>query len=274
MPTQYIAGSRSISADIIDDKRVNSLPSFLDIVAHFRILLKMDNLGRTEADPDLIRAMIFTRNPSVSIKRVAQTCQYLHDEGLFFLYEANGNQYFQSARYDRQKMVGHMKRASALPPPDPEHFYDWLINIRKDERFVGVEKDTCIELVNTMLMPCIEHVKNMERTGSERVSQEMEEEKEVKWKRKGKAGSDNDFERVKEVFEKDFGMLTPLLGKEIEDALARWPVEWILEALKIAVDNNARNWKYAKRILERWEMEGRERRGQPEAPVKDLGEYD
>lgn len=80
---------------------------------------------------------------------------------------------------------------------------------------------------------------------------------------------DINFERVREAYERDIGMFPPLLGKEVQDALARWPVEWIMDALKIAVEKNVRNWKYVAAICKRWEGEGR---GTPDkAPLMGMG---
>jgi len=68
---------------------------------------------------------------------------------------------------------------------------------------------------------------------------------------------DSDFETVRTAYEQDFGLLVPLQGQMIEDALRRWPVVWIVEAMNIAVANNVRKWAYVKGILERWENEGK-----------------
>lgn len=70
-------------------------------------------------------------------------------------------------------------------------------------------------------------------------------------------GGDLDFLRVKQAYERDFGLLVPLLGEEVEAALECWPVEWILDAMREAVLNNVRKWPYVRAILDRWEVEGR-----------------
>jgi len=68
---------------------------------------------------------------------------------------------------------------------------------------------------------------------------------------------DSGFETVRTAYERDFGLLVPLQGQMIEDALRCWPVVWIVEAMNIAVANNVRKWAYVKGILERWENEGK-----------------
>ena len=59
-------------------------------------------------------------------------------------------------------------------------------------------------------------------------------------------------------FENNFMPLTPHLQETISDALDDYPSPWILEALKISVERNARNWKYAKAILDRWRSQGKD----------------
>lgn len=59
------------------------------------------------------------------------------------------------------------------------------------------------------------------------------------------------------LYEQNIGLLTPLLADELKEAEAQYPAEWIAEAIQIAVENNKRSWSYARKILERWQTEGR-----------------
>ena len=59
------------------------------------------------------------------------------------------------------------------------------------------------------------------------------------------------------LYEKNIGLLTPMISEELKDAEKEYPSEWIPEAFKIAVDNNKRSWSYVRKILERWKVEGR-----------------
>ncbi|MCD6519938.1 MAG: DnaD domain protein [Anaerolineae bacterium] len=60
------------------------------------------------------------------------------------------------------------------------------------------------------------------------------------------------------LYEENIGLLRPLLVEELEEAAATYPAEWIEEAFRIAVERNVRNWRYIKRILERWATEGKD----------------
>ena len=64
------------------------------------------------------------------------------------------------------------------------------------------------------------------------------------------------------IYEQNIGMITPLIAEELKEAERIYPPQWIEEAFKEAVVLNKRIWRYIKRILERWDSEG-----------KDSGEY-
>ncbi len=60
------------------------------------------------------------------------------------------------------------------------------------------------------------------------------------------------------LYEQNIGLLTPIIAEELADAEKLYPVEWIDEAFRLAVEYNKRNWRYINRILERWAVEGKE----------------
>ena len=64
------------------------------------------------------------------------------------------------------------------------------------------------------------------------------------------------------LYEQNIGMLTPLLADELREAEQTYPLEWIEDAFKEAVERNKRSWRYIESILKRWAIEGREH-GEP-----------
>ena len=56
--------------------------------------------------------------------------------------------------------------------------------------------------------------------------------------------------KIFQTYEQEFGALTPLIADAIADAERDFPEPWILEAMQIAVERNARNWKYVRAVLE------------------------
>jgi DnaD/phage-associated family protein len=59
------------------------------------------------------------------------------------------------------------------------------------------------------------------------------------------------------LYEEHIGPITPLLAEQLEEAEAAYPYVWLEDAFRIAVANNARNWRYVEAILKRWHKEGR-----------------
>ena len=62
------------------------------------------------------------------------------------------------------------------------------------------------------------------------------------------------------VYEENIGPLTPMIADSLKDAEDTYPVQWIYDAIRIAVDRNKRSWSYAAAILDRWQREGRDAR--------------
>jgi DnaD/phage-associated family protein len=58
------------------------------------------------------------------------------------------------------------------------------------------------------------------------------------------------------LYEQNIGGITPLIAEDLRDAEQRYPPEWVREAFREAAELNKRNWRYIRRILERWEIEG------------------
>lgn len=62
---------------------------------------------------------------------------------------------------------------------------------------------------------------------------------------------------IYELYEQNIGLLTPLISEQLTLASTTYPEEWITEAFTIAVEHNARNWRYIFAILERWTSRGK-----------------
>ena len=60
------------------------------------------------------------------------------------------------------------------------------------------------------------------------------------------------------LYEQNIGLLTPLIAEELRDAEKTYPADWIEEAFRIAVEHNARRWRYVRSVLERWAAEGKD----------------
>lgn len=59
------------------------------------------------------------------------------------------------------------------------------------------------------------------------------------------------------LYEQNIGVLTAHIAEELRSAEQEYGMEWVQDALKLAVENNVRTWRYTRAILERWKQEGR-----------------
>jgi DNA replication protein len=62
------------------------------------------------------------------------------------------------------------------------------------------------------------------------------------------------------LYEQNIGALTPMIAEQLAHATAEYPVGWLEEAMRIAVSNNVRKWRYIEAILEDWKTKGRDER--------------
>lgn len=58
------------------------------------------------------------------------------------------------------------------------------------------------------------------------------------------------------LYEENIGALTPLIVDALKDAEKEYPQGWVEEAIQLAVEKNARNWRFIAAVLKRREAEG------------------
>ncbi|MCW5876756.1 MAG: DnaD domain protein [Anaerolineales bacterium] len=75
------------------------------------------------------------------------------------------------------------------------------------------------------------------------------------------------------LYEKHIGPITPMLADILKDAEKDYPHDWLEEAIRIAVQNNARSWSYVDAILRRWQEGGRHERRTQGDSEKDRRKY-
>lgn len=75
------------------------------------------------------------------------------------------------------------------------------------------------------------------------------------------------------LYERNIGLVTPMLLDELREAEDRYPLHWIEDAIREAVRANARSWRYISKVLERWAAHGRQdAANRPERPI-DVDKY-
>lgn len=60
------------------------------------------------------------------------------------------------------------------------------------------------------------------------------------------------------LYEENIGPLTPMIADVLREAEKIYPGDWIEEAVRIAVMNNVRRWRYIEAILRSWNERGRD----------------
>ena len=68
------------------------------------------------------------------------------------------------------------------------------------------------------------------------------------------------------LYEQNIGPLTPLIAETLQDAEQTYPLAWIEEAFRLAVEKNVRKWNYIRGILKSWQEEGRDQTDRRNAP--------
>lgn len=58
------------------------------------------------------------------------------------------------------------------------------------------------------------------------------------------------------LYEQNIGVINPMMADKLKEAENRYPPSWIEPAIEIAVEANARNWRYIETILQNWEVHG------------------
>lgn len=60
------------------------------------------------------------------------------------------------------------------------------------------------------------------------------------------------------VYEENIGPITSMIADSLDDAGKTYPLQWIVDSIKLAVENNKRNWRYCEAILKRWNTDGKD----------------
>ncbi len=63
---------------------------------------------------------------------------------------------------------------------------------------------------------------------------------------------------IYKLYEANIGPLTPMIAETLQEAEDTYPMVWIEQAIRIAIENNVRRWRYVEAILESWKERGRD----------------
>lgn len=69
-----------------------------------------------------------------------------------------------------------------------------------------------------------------------------------------------DHPNIYTLYEQNIGPLTPMIAEVLRQAEEDYPLGWIEDAMRIAVENNVRKWRYVEGILKDWHNRGKDDR--------------
>lgn len=64
-------------------------------------------------------------------------------------------------------------------------------------------------------------------------------------------------------YEDMVGSMTGYMVDVLKDAIETYSGEWLIDAMKIAIEGNHRNWKYTEGILKKWKQNGKDTKPTP-----------
>jgi hypothetical protein len=143
MPSRNVKG-RLLRWQISYDKRVVALKTWQAKLLYTWIIPSLDNLGRMEGEPRIIRSMIFPLE-NLKDKQVEIWLQDIHNKGLLFWYGVNGEKYLQCPTVEKNVFFREgegRKRESDYPSPPEKEYKEWIVQTRLDTAgHVGVDLD-------------------------------------------------------------------------------------------------------------------------------------
>ena len=143
MPSRNVKG-RLLRWQISYDKRVARLSSWKAKLLYTWIIPSLDNLGRMEGEPRLVRSMVLPLE-RLTDKQVGVLLEHIHNEGLLFWYKVNGEKYLQCPTIEKNIFFREgegRNRMSDYPAPLESDYKKWVAKTRQDvARHVGEDLD-------------------------------------------------------------------------------------------------------------------------------------
>ncbi len=128
--------SRVIRGEINSSHSLSRVSIEADLT--FRALLvAVDDYGRCEADPLMLKAVLFPRRSSVSPEQTLAWVKELAAEGCLRIYKADGVEYIELCGWEKHRSNGRRAASSRFPDP-PKHSSEIRGKIRKSARLTSL----------------------------------------------------------------------------------------------------------------------------------------
>src|SRR3990167_7204808 len=103
MPTRYLRPG------IRDSERINSVECHDSEILYYRLLVTVDDFGRFDARPDMLKAACFPIRKRATADKCIQWLQELESNRLLFTYNVDGKPYLQILKWEN-KARSHLSK--------------------------------------------------------------------------------------------------------------------------------------------------------------------
>ena len=93
MPTRYL------KPGIRDSERIDGVSTPDAEILYYRLLVSVDDFGRADARPSMIKAACFPIRLRATVDKCMQWTKDLEKSGLLFTYEVDGKSYLQLTKW-------------------------------------------------------------------------------------------------------------------------------------------------------------------------------
>jgi len=212
---------RQLHTKIIDSFDFNEMPD--DFTRLFWVLLPLilDSEGRGIDNISWINSKMYPMRDIDPIQ-ITGAMDWLADRAMIIQYEVNHHCYFYIPTFKNYQSRTDREASSILPCP-PE-----LVRNRS-----GEAEELCA-------VPVSASVSESESVNESRGNKKPD---------------------IFTLYEREMGIISPMIMEELVYAEKDYPIEWIECAFKEAATHNKRSWKYAQAILKRWKIDGFQNNG-------------
>ena len=220
---------RQLHTKIIDSFDFNEMPDDFTRVVWMLLMVILDREGRGIDDVGWIKSKMFPLRKDVTPEKLGESFDWLAEKKMIVRYQVNGHKYFFVPTF-KDYQSGTQKEAESLLPGPPDPLQD---NSR---------------VTPELLQSCSGVDPEEVRAAESASASESESESAFE--------SESERPEIFGIYEREFGLLTPMIAEALIEAEGQYPKGWLPAAFKECVSNNKRSWAYAKAILARWKVDG------------------
>lgn len=196
------------------------------------LISQSDDEGRLNGHPALIKSLLFPYDYGITTAQVDEWLNSLHSKGLIQRYEVSGQSYISIPNFLKHQTINKPTRSKLPAPP-----------IGNQGPNGGGDDDPKSLPEDYGSPPSEEKRKEEERE---------EKRKEAEAEDNGRTTTANPFQ----FYEQNFGVLGSYISEDIKDWCKTLSDELVVEAMKRALSQNNRKWKYVTSILRDWHGKG------------------